>query len=749
MGTACKTGCVEDLLMCLEAGVDVNHLQGWGLRRAVRYRHTQLWQIILTNPACQVNLVNNYGLSALHTACRFGVTDAVVDILQHPAVLVNEKTTHGSTPIMVAVKYCQKVTVETMIRDSRVDLNTVDKSKRSLCEVVGVAVEAVDEAVKLEIIEMIKAEGSKRSLRKKKKGIVHKVLDPSQLIVKQARDKVDKLVNEMEETQRIEMLRFQENLENNSREFNDKQKEEQESFSLKINEEKKLFFQNQENQRNRFLSELEQCKYVFLRMQEEARHQFDSREKLHLVEFKEMQAKQRQSFQLSNKADELAISLDQTTTEADNPKSKPARNLNVLPSVSDLVGRNSFSLPSFQRYFSSDKDLESSWSDQSQMTRSLNIPRPEKNSQICHRKSAPVMGPSLTKENNSDLYSADQFSKHSHLATNSEWRKISCPLSHSVASNNERYLKPTSPSYPDTPPPSPATAPGLYIVGQNLSPSNTSSNPSPVPSLEYIPPNELFTKIPDTCPNIKALVNSQDIFLAPQDTIPDCNESFKASPPSFATYPSTVFPIANENSNLSSPSSFIPVKVTEASQQSSIQSQNSSNLPQLLQESSPPISKLNFVSPKCPLTPRLTRKGAMEVVKEEEDDQQMKDDDEIAELTNTGIARNKSSSFTNLVSNMKSPTPSRTRGVMHPEEEKRSNKGDENKRMFFLEMESEILDEEIKESKERSKSLPETNIPYQDMKENISEQFSGLSLASSTSSASFKSAQTSPVKEFL
>ena len=38
---------------------------------------------------------------------------------------------------------------------------------------MGVAVEAVDETVEHEILEMIKAEANKRSLRKKKKG-VHK-----------------------------------------------------------------------------------------------------------------------------------------------------------------------------------------------------------------------------------------------------------------------------------------------------------------------------------------------------------------------------------------------------------------------------------------------------------------------------------------------------------------------------------------------------------------------------------------------
>ena len=181
------------------------------------------------------------------------------------------------------------------------------------------------------------------------------------------------------------------------------------------------------------------------------------------------------------------------------------------------------------------------------------------------------------------------------------------------------------------------------------------------------------------------------------------------------------------------------------------QNQSSPQLPQILQENSPPITKLSFVSPKSSLTPRLARKNAMEVLKEEDDDEDQlvtKDDEEIAELTNTGIIRNKSSSFTNLISNMKSPSPSRSRGSANPEENKAKIKATENTKMFFLEMENDLQGEEIEERKERSQSLPESYAPIQDLKENISKQYSGLSLASSTSTSSFKSAETSPVKEF-
>ena len=582
-------------------------------------------------------------------------------------------------------------------------------------------------------------------------------MDPSQLIVKQARDKVDKLVSDMEENQRIEMKSFQENLENNSREFNEKQKEELDNFAVKLEEEKNIFFENQEKQRKIHLSELEHCKYVFLRMQEEARLQFERSEKLHLAEFKEIQAKQRQSFLLNNKEEELLMPMSQNTS---NQTSKSPRNLNILPDVSNLVGRNSSSLPIFQSILSGDNVVQSLWPDQ--MTRSLNIPGPEKNRQLCHRKSAPVMGQSLTKENNTDQASADQFS---HLATNFEWRKTSCPSS---TARNERNHEQDPHSYPDTPPPSPVNL--QYLRGQTLSPSNTSSNPSPVPSLEYILPNELFTNIPDTCPNIKALVNSHEVFVAPKNTDTPGSSSHKstANSPSNATIPTTAVPpsdlsplclrVNNSRSRSptsmhSHPSSFAPVNSSESLGRGQQQpTQSNFNPSQLLQESSPLITNLNLVPQQpCLQTPRLARKSAMEVVKEEEDDNQMmKDDEEIAELTNTGIRRNNSASFTNLVSNMKSPTTARTIGDINEEEQGLNKKGEENKIMFFIEMDTEdILEEGMNERIERSNSLQDTGILYQDIKENISKEISGISLASSTSTASFKSAQTSPIKEFI
>merc|ERR1719495_827642 len=207
------------------------------------------------------------------------------------------------------------------------------------------------------------------------------------------------------------------------------------------------------------------------------------------------------------------------------------------------------------------------------------------------------MGPSLTKENNTDPVLADQ---HSHLVTGDDWRKTSCPSNIPCTTSDERYHEQDTHSYPDTPPPSPITL--QYILGQTLSHSSTSSNPSPVPSLEYIFPNELFTNIPDTCPNIKALINSHEVLVAPKDRDIPGNSSLKPSPkpPNNASYPFTVHPLPDlsslkhrENNSGSRspssmnnyPSSFAPVKSlgspTRGQQQPT---QNNSNVSQLIQE---------------------------------------------------------------------------------------------------------------------------------------------------------------------
>ena len=66
----CKAGNLNMVIKTMKDGVNVNCSQGWGLRRAVRYGHSEVWQVLLKNPMTDLNLVNKFGLSSLHTACR-------------------------------------------------------------------------------------------------------------------------------------------------------------------------------------------------------------------------------------------------------------------------------------------------------------------------------------------------------------------------------------------------------------------------------------------------------------------------------------------------------------------------------------------------------------------------------------------------------------------------------------------------------------------------------------------------------
>ena len=113
---ACKTGDISLVRLALDHNVDVNVQGGGGLRRAVRYNHPEVWQHLLATSSIKINLSNKHGLSALHTACRFNVPGAIFDLLKHPDIVLNEKSSQGSTPIMVAVKYCRREALEVIIR---------------------------------------------------------------------------------------------------------------------------------------------------------------------------------------------------------------------------------------------------------------------------------------------------------------------------------------------------------------------------------------------------------------------------------------------------------------------------------------------------------------------------------------------------------------------------------------------------------------------------------------------------------
>ena len=108
--SGCKAGEKDTVHFCLEQGkVDPNTADGWGLRRAIRYNRPEVWELLLNNKIINVNLTNKFGLAALHTAARFNIAAVIPALLKNPDIHVNDLTTQGCSPVMVAVKYARSV----------------------------------------------------------------------------------------------------------------------------------------------------------------------------------------------------------------------------------------------------------------------------------------------------------------------------------------------------------------------------------------------------------------------------------------------------------------------------------------------------------------------------------------------------------------------------------------------------------------------------------------------------------------
>jgi len=239
---ACKSGDIEIVRLALDHNVDINVQGGWGLRRAVRYNHPELWQYLLSRRNIQANLHNKHGLSALHTACRFNVPGAIFDLLKHQDILVNEKSSQGSTPIMVAVKYCRREALEVIIRDRRIDLNSVDNLNRKLEEVIGVARSDAKQEDKSEIFDCIMShrqwrieeEGRRNSLEEEN-------IDIDGLHRLKVFDKIKELVGELQELHKTERVKLQESQEVESQQFMEKLERDLVSFHEKQQEECSIY----------------------------------------------------------------------------------------------------------------------------------------------------------------------------------------------------------------------------------------------------------------------------------------------------------------------------------------------------------------------------------------------------------------------------------------------------------------------------------------------------------------------------
>merc|ERR1712045_192893 len=171
----------------------------------------------------QINLRNKHGLSALHTACRFNVPGAIFDLLKHPDIVVNEKSSQGSTPIMVAVKYCRREALEVIIRDRRIDLNAVDNLNRKLEEVIALALSEAKQEDKSEVLDCImnhrqwriEEDGRRNSLEEEN-------IDIDGLHRLKVFDKLKELVGELEELHVSEQAKFQVSQEVESQQFMEK-----------------------------------------------------------------------------------------------------------------------------------------------------------------------------------------------------------------------------------------------------------------------------------------------------------------------------------------------------------------------------------------------------------------------------------------------------------------------------------------------------------------------------------------------
>jgi len=308
---ACKDGNLPVVRFCLENSVNVNCNRGWALRRAIRHGHAEVWEAIAAFPGVAISSANTHGLTALHTAARFGVAEAVTMLLRQPGILVNSRTVQGSSPLLVGAKYGNVEVVKLLLKDERVDVGLVDNLGRTVQGVVGVADFNCTNETKLEILELVKREVEKRSQQKsalKKKSTMRQDMDPSQFIVQQAREKVKKLMEALEDTQRIKMLRFQEYMETNRREFAEKQKQDLDNFMQSMVDAWHNFMEQQENHKNSFQSQLELQKSVFLAMQKETQDEFLANEELTLSKFQEKQVEERAMLQSKGESLEGEVS---------------------------------------------------------------------------------------------------------------------------------------------------------------------------------------------------------------------------------------------------------------------------------------------------------------------------------------------------------------------------------------------------------------------------------------------------------
>ena len=116
-----------------------------------RYNQKVVWRFLLGQSELKINLQNEHGQTALHTAARFDIPEAALDLLRRSDVDTNLRSDLGSSPAMVATKYASKETLSVLTMDPRVRMDVVDNQERGLKDVIGAAIIECDKNLMEEI----------------------------------------------------------------------------------------------------------------------------------------------------------------------------------------------------------------------------------------------------------------------------------------------------------------------------------------------------------------------------------------------------------------------------------------------------------------------------------------------------------------------------------------------------------------------------------------------------------------------
>ena len=94
---------------------------------ACRDDELEVRNILMSNPACDINGRGAMGYACLHHACEYGADRIVSLLLAHPDINVNQKYREGTTPFMVAYSNGMTSCVRLLLQDPRVNLSEPDE----------------------------------------------------------------------------------------------------------------------------------------------------------------------------------------------------------------------------------------------------------------------------------------------------------------------------------------------------------------------------------------------------------------------------------------------------------------------------------------------------------------------------------------------------------------------------------------------------------------------------------------------